>query len=250
LPQAYDFFGRDSLGSPEVFAANSQSRRWTVLGGIDDPVVLQCILIMWAASAFMLLLGGFPHLGAAAAWLLSISFIGLNGYLHNSGDNVRTTALFYLILSPCAAVWSVRSNRVSDCSEVYIPSWPIRLLALQLTIIYFVNGLYKLSGFEWRNGQIMHEILGNLSWTRFSYAQLPLSEFAMRLMTWSTLIFELAFPLLFFARPTRIPALVVGACFHLGTAAFLRLGPFPFYMMCLYLPFLPWERLRRSIPRH
>jgi hypothetical protein len=40
-----------------------------------------------------------------------------------------------------------------------------------------------------------------------------------------------------------VPLLIFGAVFHLGTGLLLQLGPFPFYMICLYLPFFPWERV-------
>jgi hypothetical protein len=34
----------------------------------------------------------------------------------------------------------------------------------------------------------------------------------------------------------------LGVLFHLGTGLVLKLGPFPLYMLCFYLPLLPWER--------
>jgi hypothetical protein len=242
-PRAGDFFGRDSLGSPEVFATAAQKYRWSVLRLTDDPTMLQSLLVLWAVSAACLLVGWLPRLSAAVAWIFSTSVIGLNFYLHNSGDSVRSIALFYLMLSPCGAVWRWRPwpNKEPDKVIVYVSAWPVRLLALQLTVIYLVNGVYKLAGGDWRDGHIMHDVLCNLGWTRFSYAQLPLPDWSVSLMTWSTLVFELGFPLFFMTRATRLPILVIGAIFHVGTALLLRLGPFPFYMICLYLPFVPWE---------
>src|SRR5581483_1967646 len=99
-----------------------------------------------------------------------------------------------------------------------------------------LNGVYKLSGSEWRDGQIMYSVLANLAWTRFSFAEFPLPNWAIQAMTWSTLVFELGFPLLMMIPRARVLAVCVGLSFHLGTALFLQLGPFPLYMMCLYLP--------------
>jgi hypothetical protein len=244
LPRAHDFFGRGSLGSPEVFATAAQKYRWSVLRLTDDPAALQGLLVLWGISAVGLLLGWLPRLAAALAWVFSTSFIGLNYYLHNSGDGVRSIALFYLMLSPCGAAWCWRPWQKSKPRNIatHVPAWPSRLLALQLSIIYLVNGVYKLAGGDWRNGHIMHDVLCNLAWTRFSYAQLPMTDWAVSLMTWTTLVFELGFPLFFMARATRLPTLAIGAVFHLGTALLLQLGPFPFYMICLYLPFIPWEQ--------
>jgi hypothetical protein len=247
LPLAYDFFGPSSLGSPEIFADNrAASLRWSLLSGLDDRSLVVASLVAWAVAAAFLLFGLLPRLSAATAWVLSISFINLNFYIHNSGDNVRTIALLYLMLSPCAAVWSVSSRQTrptaADQGSTYVPAWPLRLLFVQLVLIYFVNGLYKVMGADWRDGRIMHYVLGNLAWTRFSYAQLPLPFPVIQLLTWATVLFELSFPLLALFRLTRVPVLWLGVLFHFGTAVSLQLCGFPFYMICLYLPLVPWER--------
>src|SRR5947199_96620 len=103
-----------------------------------------------------------------------------HGESHNSGDNVRTIELFYLMLCACAAVWSLpacisRSLNVRDRetpADVYVHAWPLRLLFVQLVILYFFNGVYKALGSHWREGDVLHYVLGNLAWTRISYAQL------------------------------------------------------------------------------
>jgi hypothetical protein len=86
-------------------------------------------------------------------------------------------------------------------------------------------------------------VLANVLWTRFSYEQLPLLPGAVAIMTWSTLVWELAFPALMLVPKLRAPTLWIGVLFHLGTAVLLTLGPFPLYMLCLYLPFVPWETI-------
>jgi hypothetical protein len=105
---------------------------------------------------------------------------------------------------------------------------------------------------------MMHRVLANVAWTRFSYEQLPLVPGAVAAMTWTTLVWELGFPILIAIPRLRAPTLWIGVFFHLGTAALLTLGPFPLYMLCLYLPFVPWEKWRLVgqadesllIPRH
>jgi hypothetical protein len=247
FPLAKDFFGPGSLGSPEVFAPTSSAwYRWSLLRGIEDPRLYAGALVLWAVAAVFLLAGVVPRVSAAIAWALSISIMNVNCYLHNSGDNVRTITLFYLMLCPCAAAWSLKSfagRRIGKKEPVYVPAWPVRLLFVQLTLIYFLNGVYKLAGSEWRDGHIMYSVLANLAWTRFSFAQLSLPAWALQAMTWTPLVFELGFPLLVMIPRVRVLALCVGILFHLGTGIFLQLGPFPLYMMCLYLPLVPWEKL-------
>src|SRR5207237_2516157 len=85
-------------------------------------------------------------------------------------------------------------------------------------------------------------VLCNLAWTRFSYAQLPLPYPLIQLLSWSTLAWELSFPLLIMIPRIRTPALWMGIGFHLGTAVCLQLCAFPMYMICMYLPLVPWEK--------
>jgi uncharacterized membrane protein YphA (DoxX/SURF4 family) len=246
LPQATDFFGAWSLGSPEVFADRTAwpHWRWSLLEGMADPRWVQGVLWVWAALAVCLLLGICPRLSAAGCWALSVSVLNANYYLHNAGDNVRTICLFYLMLSPCGAAWSVASclRRRSRSGPVCIPPWPLCLLLLQLSVIYFFNGVHKAFGEDWRSGQVLHYVIGNLGWTRFAYSQVPLPEALLPLLAYLVLVWELTFPLLMLLPATRKPALWMGVLFHLGTAVLLQLVMFPGYMLCLYLPLVPWER--------
>jgi hypothetical protein len=252
LPHANVFFGRDSLGSPDVFAPSATSLHWSVLRGVESPAAVAAVMVIWALSAVFLLLGVWTRLSAAVAWLLSVSVIGINAYVHNSGDNVRTIELFYLMVSPCAAIWCLGKRQTGSPSgarncgsapgPVYIHPWPLRLLLVQLIIMYFFNGVYKFLGPHWRGGDVMHYVFANLAWTRFSYAQIPLPDAAIHLLSWTTLVWELGFPLLVMMSLTRKLTLWMGVGFHIGTGIFLVLCAFPFYMICMYLPLVPWER--------
>src|SRR5262249_43971846 len=108
--------------------------------------------------------------------------------------------------------------------------------------IYFVNGVHKATGADWLNGSIMHYVSANLGWSRISFAQFPLPYPVAQALTWIVLFWELAFPLLVMMRPFRALTLWVGAFFHIGTGVLLQIGAFPLYMLCLYLPLIPWER--------
>jgi hypothetical protein len=111
-----------------------------------------------------------------------------------------------------------------------------------MVVIYFVNGVYKFAGPAWRDGNLLHYVFNNLAWTRFSSAQLSLPLPVIQVLTWTTLFWELFFPVLVLIPRVRTLALWLGVAFHIGTGVFLQLGPFPLYMICLYLPLVPWDR--------
>jgi hypothetical protein len=203
-------------------------------------------MVAWVVAVVLLLLGVCTRASAAAAWVLSLSFDNLNWYINNAGDQVRGLALFYLMLSPCGAAWSVdrwlaRRRGQPSTGPVYVYPWALRLLFVQMVLIYFCNGMYKVFGPDWQKGESLYHVWCDLVLTRFSYAQLPAPFWLTRLMSWAVLAWELTFPVLVLLKWTRPVALLFGVAFHLGIFATLELGGFGPYMIALYLPLLPWD---------
>jgi len=261
LPHYADYFGVGSLGSPEVFAGrNSGHWHWSLLRGLEDSRLFGPILLLWAAAAVLLLVGWHSRLAALVAWVLSVSILNLNYGLHNSGDRIRSIVLFYLMLTPCGAVWSLhsflrgralglRGQKSSSLTPdscpltpTFVSPWALRLLFIQMALIYFFNGVYKIVGPDWRSGEVLFSILGNVQWARWSFADLPVPFVVTKLLTWGILAWELGFPVLVIVKPLRTLTLLLGVVLHLGLAFTLDLGLFSFYMLCMYLPLIPWER--------
>lgn len=245
-----------------------------------DSDLLRAAGLIWATATALLAVGWQTRTAAITTWVLSTSFANLNPNIDNAGDVIRGIILFYLMLCPCGAVWSLdrcwqrwrsrepevleRANvatdhamsapagasgpartdgRAGEC--LVISPWALRLLFIQLVFIYFMNGLYKLGGDSWMNGDSLHYVLGDVTLTRFSYAQFPLPLWLTRISTWAVLTWEVSFPLLVCCRWTRTPALVFGVLFHVGIYVSMELGNFVPYILTMYLPLLPWERLGR-----
>jgi uncharacterized membrane protein YphA (DoxX/SURF4 family) len=283
-PSLHDFYGGNSLGEPAMFKYRFEVPRWnwSYLRGERDPAAFDWALAVWGGATLCLLAGLCTRLSVVVVWVLSTSFANVNPYNDNAGDQIRTIALFYLMLCPCGAAWSVDAwlrRRWGGGrgllarwlgrppGPVYVSPWALRLLFIQMTYIYFFNGLYKMLGEEWREGDSLYLVLNDLTLARWSYAQLPLPVPLTRLLTWSVMVWEVLFPLLMIVpwlfeapcrrlglntrltrgiaqglRLVRISALLFGVAFHLGIFLSLEIGGFGPYMISLYAPLLPWER--------
>jgi hypothetical protein len=248
IPQAAIYFGPGTLGSPELYRnlTKAPAWNWTLLAGLDTEQ-MTWVLWLWVAAAALLLFGVFARANAVVCWAISISIFHLNLYLHNGGDRLRTIALFYLIISPCAATWSLaawrrRRHAPADEGPVFIHPWAVRLLFMQMTVMYYFSGLHKLYGADWRRGEALYYVLGDVTWTRYPFLTLPVPIILLRIGTWVTLAWELLFPLLVLIKRLRVPALWMGVAFHVGTGLTMELGPFPLYALCYYLPLVPWEQ--------
>jgi uncharacterized membrane protein YphA (DoxX/SURF4 family) len=203
----------------------------------------------WMLTSLGLVFGFCSRLCALGAWLIAIRVHNYNWPLHNGGDMIKIIILFYLMLSPCGAVWSLdamrRDRDESIPKPILIPPWALRLLFIQLALTYCCNGLMKLMGPDWKDGSAMHWVMGDLALVRWSPNQLPLPDWLLRATTWAVMAWEISFPILVWNPRLRPWVLALGVLFHLSNLVLIEVGMFPLYMLCLYLPFLPGERLRK-----
>ncbi len=216
-----------------------------------DAQLLRVAMGAWLVSALLLLVGLWTRPAAFVAWGLALSFGHLNLYIDNAGDTVRGIILFYLMLTPCGAAWSLDAwwrRRKQPATTSMVSPWALRMLFIQMTLIYFLNGLYKLLGASWWSGDTLYYVLGDLALSRVSPLQIALPLWLLRVMTWGVMAWEVLFPLLVLTKWTRRLALIAGVAFHLGILATMELGGFVPYMLCLYLPLLPWDDWLAPMP--
>jgi hypothetical protein len=269
LPNVTTFYGANSLGAPPLYNWMWTENRWgwSLFYGVQNHTYLYAGMIVWIIAIIGLLTGCFTRVCAVTAFVLSTSFANLNYNVDNAGDTVRGIILFYLAISPCGAAWSFDAWRKGRTGPTFIYPWPLRLLFLQMIVIYWANGCHKVVGDDWLKGDSLYYVLADATLTRWSAAQFQLPYWLTRLMTWTVLVWEVGLPGLFIAdvlatwwvrmitggegkfavfmdyRPIRTVTLCFGVMFHIGIWITMELGFFPPYMLCLYLPFLPWEKL-------
>jgi hypothetical protein len=245
LPRFPTLYGPGSLAEPGVFADrfNSLYWNWSVLNWLPMENGPPLCLGLWAASAMALVLGWQTKFAAIVAWSLSLSFYNTNFYLHNSGDRIRHFLLLLLIIAPTDGAWSVGRRRHTSEGAVYVPGWPVCVILVQMYVMYLTNGIYKMQGRVWWEGNAMHYVNRDIVWSRWS--PIPMPDWMSRCLTWFTLLWETGFPIWYLWRRTRTVALIIGVIFHVVTFFQLEIAAFGLYALCLYLPLAPWERLSR-----
>ena len=167
-------------------------------------------------------------------------------HLHNGGDQLKLTVLLMLVFLPTDGRWAVRRHPAArgTAGPVLVRPWPIRLLMVQLAVMYFMNGYYKAMGPAWRDGSVMYYVAHNPSWAHFSPDYLPLPDGALRRPRVGHGRCGSCSSRCWWRMPvTRAATLWVGVFFHVGTLVHLEVGLFPLYALCYYVPLVPWERL-------
>ncbi|MGE0607939.1 MAG: HTTM domain-containing protein [Pirellulales bacterium] len=224
---------------------------WTSLHMLSGSVWFQGLLFcLTAAAALLLLLGYRTRLASVACFLLLLSLHARNPLVLQCGDTLLRCLLFWCMFLPWGEVWSVDAwHRPRPADLRYCSTATVALL-LQLCYVYVFTALLKTDP-SWRSDfSAIHYALHHDHFTTawgYRLLQYPKLLPPMTLASW---LLEWAGPLLLFCPigmgriRTAIVASFVG--FHLGLAATMELGLFPFYCICYWLVFLPrgvWDKV-------
>jgi hypothetical protein len=212
---------------------------WAVFGGLV--AVFVAITIGFRSDAAVL--AGFIGLVAQDHW---------NHLPLSSAHQVMIVLLFCLMWAETGRVWSVDAYRAGSAAEggaAGVPAWPLMLMRCQIAIVYGSTGLWKLAYPVWRDGTAVHWALSLNTFHRMPWPVPPGAAPFVAMLTWSTVLFELSFPVLVLFRRTRPLALAGGIALHLGLFATLELGPFSLIMIASYLAFLDPGKTPRLFTR-
>ena len=190
-------------------------------------------------------------------------------------DMLLRNVLVILMCSGCGQAWSLdarlRTGRWQG-SGAQVPAWPRLLLVCQLLVVYGTAGVQKV-GISWLpmgEWSALYIVLRDPAFGLLSLSTLDRFYGLTQVATGLSWLWEWATPLAALAwwyratrqRSGRLRAwmnshgfywkwVCLGACFHLGTAATMQLGVFPFGMLALYPCFFhpdTWRSLKRKKP--
>lgn len=249
LPQFATYFSESGLGGPDAYPSRFRSGHhyWSLLRVLPAAWGPPALMAVWTGAAVALLVGFRPLVSGLVCWACAISFWNINPGLCNGGDQVRNALFLGVALGRSGAVWGVESARKKgDARGVVVPSWPAKVLLVQLACVYFFSGIYKLLSPGWQSGYVMYFVNHDLEWCLTPNVSPYLPVFVHRLSSWIALGWELAFPALIAFRRSRAPALWLGVIFHVLTLLTLEVGHFATYSLAFYAVFVPWERYRSA----
>lgn len=248
LPHFGTFFTPESLGGRDLFADRFRPGHldWSLLRLLPDSWGPAAVFAMWMMGAVALLIGWRPFISGLVVLVCAVSVANIHPVLNNGGDRLRNTLFLTVVVSCSGAVWGVSSVRAKgESRSVFVPGWPIKVLLVQLAVMYFFNGYYKVISPTWRAGYVMYYANSDLGWSLMPGVAARVPVVVHQLTAWLTLVWELGFPVLVVLKGTRTATLVLGFVFHLATFVTLEVGAFALYAMACYAAFVPWERLGR-----
>jgi len=216
---------------------------WGLLAVADGDVALVCAYVALLAGAVALTLGLYTRLAALVVFVGLLSFARRNPYAVNDGDALLRLLVLYLMLSPAGAALSLDRLRRGREGAWEFPArapWALRLIQLQLSLVYLSTVAQRLRGDHWTDGSAVSYVLRLEELQRLPLpAGLAADAGAMAVATYGTLALELALAILVWHRRTLPWALGLGVALHLAIEYALRVGFFSFAVLACYLAFLP-----------
>jgi hypothetical protein len=249
LPDLYALFGRHGVEPQQPESAY----QWSVFAIWTSDHALLVGWILLLVSSVALTIGWHSRLAALAVFVLILSFEHRDVWVFNSGDlAVRIEALF-LAISPCGAALSLDQVRSAGkfWSAQQRPQWPVRLMQVQLSLIYLASAQAKLNGNAWPQGTAVSYALRLQDMLLLPTPHwFTTSALLMNAATWGTLAVELSVGILVWNRRLRPWVLAAGVVMHTMIMITIAVGFFTLAVFVLYLAFIPpeiVERLPRSV---
>jgi hypothetical protein len=254
--------------------ATDLSAHYTDRGVLPRSILLQDVLNRWSFSlnlmhgelffqallfgilalvALALLVGYRTRLVTFAAWMLLLSIQWRNPLVLNAGDTLLRMLLFWSMLLPLGAHWSVDQSL-----KVATPRLSMRFLSLatvglflQIAFVYWFTAALKSSP-EWReDGTAIYYALSNAEWTTpiGSYLLHISPPLLLEMLTFATLALEAFGPFLLFCPiltgPIRTGTVLAFMSLHVGIWLTMDIGTFPWVSAFCVICFLPswfWDK--------
>jgi hypothetical protein len=208
-------------------------------------LVIGVLLVAFAAGAR-------PRIVGSILFLLLLPLASLTA--GQQSRQVLLTALLAFLMLRSDGRWSWRALRGGEPRESAGPIWPIRLIQIQVTLIYGVNALAKLTS-AYLSGQIllgmsrMHpNFLVDLS---DGFLHVVSFRLPVTIAATAVVLIE-AFLAVGFWIPRLVwPTAVVGVAFHLLLQRIVQIYMLDLATMFLYLAFLlPWQVSSKDVSKN
>ncbi len=234
-------------GAAPVYAP--RDFQWSIFGLWSGETALRVGWALLLAAAIALMIGWHSRIAAIVVFVLIYSFNRRVAVIVNAGDTIIILIALVLALSCCGAALSLDQRRRTGSfwSAQTSARWPVRLLQVQMTLIYLVAVQAKLSNKSWDDGSAsFYAWRTDGKWALLEAPQwLASNAVLVNMATWGTLVIELALAILVWNRRLRPWVLAVGVVMHVTMMVTLNVAYFSLAMFVLYLAFIPPETVQQ-----
>lgn len=202
-----------------------------------------------------------------------VSFIEMNDAVGDQGDNMYRIVLMCLLFADTAGRWSLDARRRAATDrqtgpwllrkwrgEAILPAWLTNLshnlvlvvVTCHVCFVYASGALYKAGGLAWQSGFAIYNPLHTARFGPWPEISDLLGTWAplVTIVSWSSIMLQMSFPMMLLKRFTRVIALVGILSFHVGIAIMMGLPWFSLSMIAIdsiFIRDVTWKHVVSSL---
>lgn len=243
-PVLFAFYSDDGILPAQP--TYSGTLAWGMLGFFPSDAAVVVFYFLLLVGTIALLLGFRARLAALVVFVCLISFGRRDPWVLNSGDLLVQVLAFYMLFMPSGTAFSVDRWLAEPKRFWEFPAraiWPLRLLQVQVSILYLAAVWAKVRGVTWNDGTAVSYAFRIEDIARFPVPGFVTDSLVLaNLLTYGTLAVELSIGILVWNRVLRPWVLFLGIGLHLGIDYAVRVGFFSYAVLVAYIAFIPPER--------
>lgn len=253
-----DFLGAKSWVVPAAAdqlgqGVDGRNFTFSYLSYVDSPALLWPLHLAALVVFALLTVGLYTRVVAPLACFITLSYCHrLTGALFGL-DQVNVMIATYLAIAPSGAIFSLdrylaqRRGAPLPANSHVMTTIAIRLIQIQMCVIYLFGGIGKMRGELWWDGSAVWFAAANLEYQSLSLTWLVHQPWLIALLTHITVFWETFYPVLIWPRLTRPIFLGMAVAVHGGIALFLGMKTFGLAMIIGNLAFVPPEFIEQLV---
>jgi hypothetical protein len=165
LPCASDFFGPHGLlGAKGLSKAYPNPRLSLFFPFPATSRTAVGMLVAFLLASLALTAGLYTSISAPFAWLCLVSLHHRNSAIFKAGDTLQRLLLLLLCFTPSGAAlsldcWLRGEDAILAMRDQQFDPWAVRLMQIQISIVYLRSVYWKLRGESWRKGTAVAYVL-------------------------------------------------------------------------------------------
>jgi Vitamin K-dependent gamma-carboxylase len=235
-PNLFTFFSDSGIQDKQPYGA------WGLLAYWHSNAFLVGLYVVLLIACVCLTLGLFSRFASLLVFVGMTSLARRMPWIFNSGDIVLRVISFYIVLAPTGAALSLdrwRKHRAEFWKSPLRAPWALRLMQVQLSVIYISAVWAKMQGHLWNNGTAVYYAFGLTDLQRFPLPHfLTHNVFLINLQTYGTLAVEASIGVLVWNRTARPFVLAAGVFLHGLIDYAILVGFFSFAIWVCYTAFI------------
>jgi len=212
----------------------------------QSPPVIHAVLGATAVVTVLLIAGWRTRVMSALLYAGLLAMHHRNLASCSGADILLVVLAFHLMLSPSGAAYSLDARRAARRrgteAEPLILPWSLRLIQLQVTLLYFMSAVHKAGGKSWLEGSALYYILSNGEVRRFTFG-LTAYPLLLNALAHGAVVTEFGLAFGLWSRAARPWAILAGVALHVGIMATINIPVFGELMIASYLAFLAPDQL-------